>query len=97
MPCRPGCQAYNVPMKSLLLLSPRFVLAAAVLLLLLLPLTRFANAQTTAATPATAAPTTQTAPAISVPLEQTIQRIRTEDAGTRIDEVRVGVKRQGQN
>ena len=68
--------------------------------LIALPVGTAALAQTTATGTATAAPTvtppqaSQTAPARSTRPEQAIQRIRTEDAGSRIDEVRVGGETQ---
>lgn len=66
--------------------SPRAVLTT---LLMALSAATVATAQTAAAP--TQTQTVQAAPANSaVRSEQTIQRIRTEDAGTRIDEVRVG-------
>ena len=60
--------------------------------LLALPMVTPANAQTTAAI--VQAPAVVAAPARSTRLEQTIERIRTEDAATRIDEVRVGGETQ---
>lgn len=62
------------------------------IVLLALPLATAANAQTTAA--AVQTPAVVAAPARSTRLEQTIERIRTEDAATRIDEVRVGGETQ---
>ena len=76
-------------MKSFLPPSPFAVLAAA---LIALPVTTVAIAQTTAA-PAQAL-TAETAPNKSARPDKAIQRIRTEDAGTRIDEVRVGGETQ---
>ena len=76
-------------MKSLLPSSPRAVLVAA---LIALPVTTAALAQTAAAPVQTQA--VEVAPAKPARPDQTIQRIRTEDAGTRIDEVRVGGETQ---
>lgn len=63
--------------------SPRAVLFA----LLLAGLSSLASAQTTAAP-------TAAAPAASARPDQAIERIRTEDAGSRIDELRVGGETQ---
>ncbi len=60
--------------------------------LLALPAATAANAQTIAS--AAQAPAVVTARAGSTRPEQTIERIRTEDAATRIDEVRVGGETQ---
>ena len=76
-------------MKPLLLPSSCVMLTVA---LLALPLATAANAQTMAA--AVPAPAVAAAPARATRLEQTIERIRTEDAATRIDEVRVGGETQ---
>ena len=76
-------------MKFLLPLSPRAVLVA---VLIAPPLTTLAIAQTTAAP--TQPRAADVAPAKAERPDQTIQRIRTEDAGTRIDEVRVGGETQ---
>ena len=56
--------------------------------LIALPLATVASAQTTTA------PAVETAPVKPVRPDKAIQRIRTEDAGTRIDEVRVGGETQ---
>ncbi len=56
------------------------------------PVAKAASAQTTAAP--VQPPVVETAPAWSGRPDQAIQRIRTEDAGTRIDEVRVGGETQ---
>ena len=58
-----------------------------------LPLATLSSAQTPAQ-PAQAAASAPTASAKSGRPDQTIQRIRTEDAGSRIDEVRVGGETQ---
>lgn len=60
--------------------------------LMALPVVTVASAQTAAATVQT--PAVVAAPVLRVRPDQTIQRIRTEDAGTRIDEVRVGGETQ---
>lgn len=69
--------------------SPGAVLIAA---LIALPVTTAALAQTAAV--AAQPQAAEAAPAKSARPDQTIQRIRTEDAGTRIDEVRVGGETQ---
>jgi hypothetical protein len=76
-------------MKCLLPPSPRAVLIAA---LIALPVTTVAIAQTAAAP--VQPQLVEAAPARPARPDQTIQRIRTEDAGTRIDEVRVGGETQ---
>ena len=76
-------------MKSLLLPSPCVMLIAA---LIALPAAKVASAQTTTA-PASP-PAVETAPVKPARPDKAIQRIRTEDAGTRIDEVRVGGQTQ---
>ena len=76
-------------MKSHLPPSPRAVFIA---LLITLPVTTAAIAQTAAAPVQPQA--VEAAPAKPARPDQTIQRIRTEDAGTRIDEVRVGGETQ---
>lgn len=58
-----------------------------------LPLATLSAAQTPAQPPQVAAPETAVAAPSARP-DQTIQRIRTEDAGSRIDEVRVGGETQ---
>ena len=60
--------------------------------LIALPVATVASAQTTTA-PASP-PAVETAPVKPVRPDKAIQRIRTEDAGTRIDEVRVGGETQ---
>ena len=82
-------------MRSLFLPSPCALLLAALIALPVVTVATVstsASAQTTAAT--TQTPLAATAPALSARPDQTIQRIRTEDAGTRIDEVRVGGQTQ---
>ena len=69
--------------------SPGAVLVAA---LIALPVTTAALAQT-AAVPVQPQ-SVEAAPAKPARPDQTIQRIRTEDAGTRIDEVRIGGETQ---
>ena len=76
-------------MKSPLSPSPRAVLIAA---LIALPVTTAAIAQTAAAP--VQPKLVDTVPAKPARPDQAIQRIRTEDAGTRIDEVRVGGETQ---
>ena len=76
-------------MKSPLSPSPRAVLIAA---LIALPVTTAAIAQTAAAP--VQPKLVDTVPAKPARPDQAIQRIRTEDAGTRIDEVRVGGQTQ---
>jgi hypothetical protein len=78
--CERASPAYNAGMKTAL---RSFLLAAAAAL----PL-----AAAVAQTPAPAS--TQTKPTDSAHLDQKIERIRTEDAGTRIDELRVGGQTQ---
>ena len=56
--------------------------------LIALPVATVVNAQTTTA------PAVETAPIKPARPDKAIQRIRTEDAGTRIDEVRVGGETQ---
>ena len=73
-----------------LLLPSSYVML--MIVLLALPVASAANAQTTAS--AVQAPAVVAAPARSTRLEQTIERIRTEDAAARIDEVRVGGETQ---
>ena len=100
-PCTAKCQAYNAGMTYLLSSSPRVVIAAA---LLALPLATACFAQAVApvagplvaplVTPAQAALPGDAAPAPSSRPDKAVQRIRTEDAGTRIDEVRVGGETQ---
>lgn len=76
-------------MKPLLLPSPCVMLIAA---LIALPVAKVASAQTTAQP--VQPPVVETAPVKPARPDQAIQRIRTEDAGTRIDEVRVGGETQ---
>lgn len=78
-------------MKYLLLPSPRAVRLFA---LLALPVASACFAQGTTPPPAPAQATETSAPAASGRSNQSIQRIRTEDAGSRIDEVRVGGETQ---
>ncbi len=84
--CLRVAQAYNTAMKSALCTPSRLTLAAALAVTL-----SAAMAQTPAPAP-TAQPAAQAASAATRGNrpDQTIQRIRTEDAGTRIDELRVG-------
>ena len=83
--------AYNGTMKHVLPTSLRFTLATAALIACA---ANPALAQTgTAIAPAVAASGTTAGQAGGRP-EPTIQRIRTEDAGTRIDELRVGGETQ---
>ena len=84
-----GAKPTMTTMKFLLPLSPCAVLVA---VLIAPPLTTLAIAQTTAAP--TQPRAADVAPAKAEHPDQTIQRIRTEDAGTRIDEVRVGGETQ---
>ena len=60
--------------------------------LIALPVAKVASAQTTAQP--VQPPVVETAPVKPARPDQAIQRIRTEDAGTRIDEVRVGGETQ---
>jgi hypothetical protein len=76
-------------MKSLFPRAPPAVLSAA---LIALSVTTVVLAQTTASP--VQPQVVEAAPAKSARPDQTIQRIRTEDAGTRIDEVRVGGETQ---
>ena len=76
-------------MKFLMPPSPSAVFIAA---LIALPVTTVALAQTSAAP--VQPPLVEAAPAKPARPDQAIQRIRTEDAGTRIDEVRVGGETQ---
>ena len=76
-------------MKPLLLPSPCVMLIAA---LIALPVAKVASAQTTAQP--VQPPVVETTPVKPARPDQAIQRIRTEDAGTRIDEVRVGGETQ---
>lgn len=84
---RPG-QAYNVAMKYALPTQLRTLVFLAAL-----PMATLCAAQTPAQPALGAAPVAPVAAAPGRP-EQTIQRIRTEDAGSRIDEVRVGGQTQ---
>ena len=76
-------------MESFLSSSPSAVLIAA---LIALPVATAALAQAAISPVQTQA--VETAPTKSARPDQSIQRIRTEDAGTRIDEVRVGGETQ---
>ena len=85
-PCRPP-QAYNTDMKTALRLLFAAVIAA-------LPLAAV-MAQTQAPSPSKRAPQVRPEAAPDAPSkpgrgDPTIERIRTEDAGSRIDELRVG-------
>lgn len=86
-PCPAECQAYNADMKHVLPSSSRAVVIAA---LLVLPMASacFAQSAAQAVAPDAAVPTASSRP------DKTIEHIRTEDAGTRIDEVRVGGETQ---
>ena len=96
-PCTAKCQAYNAGMTYLMSSSPRTVIIAA---LLALPLATTCFAQAVApvtgplVAPAQVALPGDAAPAPSSRPDKAVQRIRTEDAGTRIDEVRVGGETQ---
>ena len=96
-PCTAKCQAYNAGMTYLLSSSPRTVIIAA---LLALPLATACFAQVVApaagplVAPAQVALPEDATPAPSSRPDKAVQRIRTEDAGTRIDEVRVGGETQ---
>lgn len=88
-PCPAECQAYNAGMKHVLPSSSRAVVIAA---LLVLPMATACFAQS--AVPAQAVAPATAAPAPSSRPDKAIEHIRTEDAGTRIDEVRVGGETQ---
>lgn len=78
-------------MKNVLSISRR---VSVVLALLALPLAEQCLAQTAAPVTATPAQAGTTSPSPSARPEQTVKRIRTEDAGSRIDEVRLGGETQ---
>ena len=84
----PPAQAYNAAMKHALLTHLRTLVFLAAL-----PLATLCAAQTTAQ-PALSAASAPSAAAPTGRPDQVIQRIRTEDAGSRIDEVRVGGETQ---
>ena len=94
--CTRPAQAYNAAMKY----APP-ALFRTLVLIALLPLTTLCAAQTPTQPALAAANTTTTAAATVTPTapppgrpDQTIQRIRLEDAGARIDEIRVGGETQ---
>jgi hypothetical protein len=95
--CQRVGQAYNETMKNALHTPVRRAALALVTLLVLSPMAPAALAQQTPAQQAAAKPIPAPAepgPGVAGRPDQTIQRIRTEDAGTRIDEVRVGGETQ---
>lgn len=92
-PCTAKCQAYNDAMNYFVSSSPRTVIIAA---LLALPLATacFAQVEAPGAVPAQVVKPEEITPAPTSRPDKAIQRIRTEDAGTRIDEIRVGGETQ---
>jgi hypothetical protein len=88
---RGGPEAYNAGMKNVLVPSLR---VSVVLALLALPLAELCVAQTAAPAAAAAQDAATASPPPAGRPDQTIQRIRTEDAGSRIDEVRLGGETQ---
>ena len=92
--CIQGCEAYNVGMKHVLPSSPRALMISLLLTLpLAFPAAAFAQSPTPEAVPPT--PSVEAAPpATSGRPDKAVQHIRIEDAGTRIDEVRVGGETQ---
>lgn len=83
--CIPPAPAYNTQMKKALPTHLRTLI-----FLTALPLSTLCAAQT----PAQPAQAASAAPAPTGRADQTVQRIRVEDAGSRIDEVRVGGETQ---
>ncbi len=91
-PWLPECPAYNAGMKHVLPSLPRTALIAG-LLGLGFALPAFAQSPTATASPAQLRSADAAAPTPST-TDQKIQRIRTEDSGSRIDELRVGGETQ---